>query len=137
MADYFYDVDDVDVIFAATERVAPPLGFREQVLTAIAAEARVQRRIGLAALSVSLLATVIVSFLAGIQLGGSGFFSVLEFLDDLSLLADAPSDIAAALGELVPWSDTALALIGLGLAATAARLALTPPARFSLSGTER
>ena len=65
------------------------------------------------------------SCLAGYQLGASlassdGLELVAALFDDLGLFTTAPGDVAAALGEVIPWSLVALAAVGAGLLVLAA-----------------
>jgi hypothetical protein len=120
------DVDEVDVLFARLESATPPPDLRDRVLAG--ADARSQRRhlIGYALLVASLLVAAAISFSIGQQLRLSGAVDLLNFLADLELFSEAPSEVLLAFLELTPWPLTVLVAASFALVLFAVRLTVTP-----------
>jgi hypothetical protein len=122
------DLDDVDRLFARLDRAQVPEALTARVLasTVERSNAATTTRTVLAwPWMVAVLAALGLLCLAGYQLGASlassdGLELVSALFDDLGLFTTAPGDVAAALGEVIPWSLVALAFVGAGLLVLAA-----------------
>ncbi|SRR6266545_588913 len=124
------DVDDVDTLFARLERVDPPAELGTQVVARAAQRARRRHLVGYGLLTASFLLAVFVSFAIGQELRASGALSLLAFLSDLELLAEAPAEVGLAVVELVPWHLAVVVGAALAMVVVAVRLALSPSIRF-------
>jgi hypothetical protein len=111
--------DDVDRLFARLERAPVPEDLTRRVLAQTVARSN-QRTVfawpwlvaGLAAMA----GLTIAGYLLGASLASSDGLDVVEaLLGDLSLIATAPGDVFAALGEVVPSGLLALAVGSAGL----------------------
>jgi hypothetical protein len=111
--------DDVDRLFARLERAPVPEDLTSRVLAQTVARTN-QRTVfawpwlvaGLAAMA----ALTIAGYLLGASLASSDGLDVVEALfGDLSLVATAPGDVLAALGEVIPSGLLVLAAGSAGL----------------------
>jgi len=100
--------DDVDRLFARLQHAPVPPEFTGRVL------ARTTERSNPRPWMVAGLAALAVLTVAGYQLGAvlattDGLAVIEAVLSDQSLLANAPGDVAAALGEVIPWRFVVIA----------------------------
>jgi hypothetical protein len=111
--------DDIDRLFARLERAPVPEDLTRRVLAQTVARSS-QRAVfawpwlvaGLAAMAI----LTVAGYLLGANLAASDGLDVLEaLLGDLSLIATAPGDVLAALGEVMPWRLLALAGVSAAL----------------------
>jgi hypothetical protein len=118
-------LDDLDQLFARLDRAPVPEDLTARVLDSTVARSNAGRSVfawpwlvvGLAALGV--LSTA--GYQLGATLAASDGLEVLGALfEDLGLLATAPGDVLAALGEVVPWGLLALAALSAALLTLAA-----------------
>ena len=114
------ELDDVDRMFARLDRAPVPEGLTARVLASTVARSNATRTVLAWPWIVAVLAALGLLSLAGYQLGASlaatdGLELVVALFDDLGLFTTAPGDVAAALGEVIPWSLVALAAVGAGL----------------------
>jgi hypothetical protein len=118
-------LDDVDRLFARLERAPVPEALTARVLASTVARSNATRMVLAWPWMVAALAALGLLCLAGYQLGASlatsdGLELVAALFDDLGLFTTAPGDVVAALGEVIPWSLVALAVVGAGLLVLAA-----------------
>jgi hypothetical protein len=119
------ELDDVDRVFARLARAAVPEDLTARVLASTVARSDATRAVFAWPWMVAGLAALSLLSVAGYQLGVSlaasdGLELVGAVLDDLGLVATAPGDVLAALGEVIPWSLVALAGLGAALLILAA-----------------
>jgi hypothetical protein len=100
--------DDVDRVFAKLEHATLPDDFTRRVL------ARTTERPSPRPWMVAGLAALALLTVAGYQLGAvlattDGLDVIEAVLADQSLLTTAPGDVAAALGEVIPWRFVVIA----------------------------
>lgn len=124
-SNYPAELDDVDRLFARLDRAPVPEGLTARVLASTSARSNATRMVLAWPWMVAALAALGLLCLAGYQLGASlassdGLELVAALFDDLGLFTTAPGDVAAALGEVIPWSLVALAAVGAGLLVLAA-----------------
>ena len=126
------ELDDVDRLFARLERAAVPDDLTARVLASTVARTGATR----AALAwpwiVAGLAALAMLTIAGYQLGASlaasdGLDLVAAVFEDISLLATAPGDVLAALGEVIPWGLVAVAGLGAALLVVAVGNVISHP----------
>jgi hypothetical protein len=122
---YSEQLDDVDRLFARLDRAPVPEAFTARVLANTVARSNATRMVLAWPWMVAALAALGLLCLAGYQLGaslasGDGLELVAALFDDMRLITTAPGDVAAALGEVIPWSLVALAAVGAGLLVLAA-----------------
>jgi hypothetical protein len=113
-------LDDVDRMFARLDRAQVPEALTARVLASTVARDNATRTVLAWPWMVAVLAALGLLSLAGYQLGASlaandGLELVGALFDDLGLFTTVPGDVAAALGEVIPWSLVALAAVGAGL----------------------
>ena len=118
-------LDDVDRLFARLDRAPVPEDLTARVLASTLARSNATRMVLAWPWMVAGLAALSLLCLAGYQLGASlaasdGLELVAALFDDLGLFTTAPGDVAAALGEVIPWSLVVLAALGAGLLVLAA-----------------
>jgi hypothetical protein len=102
-------LDDIDRLFARLERAAVPADFTARVAARTVPPPAVVWPWAFAGLLAVVLLGV-AGYLAGVSLASSSGLDVIELLlGDTSLLATAPGDVLAALGEVMPWQLVALA----------------------------
>jgi hypothetical protein len=106
--------DDVDRLFARLERAAVPDDLTARVLASTVGRSGVPRAMLAWPWIVVGLVAVGLLTVAGYDLGASlaandGLDVLAGVLADLGLLATSPGDVAAALGEVVPWSLVVIA----------------------------
>jgi hypothetical protein len=119
------ELDDVDRLFARLDRAQVPEALTARVLASTVARSSTTRTVLAWPWMAAVLAGFGVLCMAGYQLGASlasndGLELVAALFDDLGLFTTAPGDVAAALGEVIPWSLVALAVVGAGLLVMAA-----------------
>jgi len=129
------ELDDLDRLFlTGLERANVPDGFTAGVLARTVARADAARAafawpwmvVGVVALGL----LVLVGYQLGAALTMSGALEVLQALgEDLGLLFTAPGDVAAAVGELIPWGLVGLAGLSAGVLIVAARNLVAPAPR--------
>jgi hypothetical protein len=110
------EFDDVDRLFAQMERAPVPADLTARVLSSTDGTRAV---LGWPWMIASLAAVGILA-IAGYQLGASlassdGLDVLVAVVADLGLLAMAPGDVLAALGQVVPWTTVVLAGISVVL----------------------
>ena len=106
--------EDVDRVFGHLSMLPPPRGFAGAVLRSVA-ELRPARLdpVWLAAAAASILAVLVLGYLAGQALVGGGLLVLLSTLVvDSEILGLAPAETLLAVLDLVPWIE----LVGVGLA---------------------
>jgi hypothetical protein len=118
-------LDDVDRLFARLDRAPVPEALTARVLASTVARSNATRVVLAWPWMAAALAALGLLCLAGYQLGVSlaasdGLELVSALFDDLGLFTTAPGDVVAALGEVIPWSLVALAVVGAGLLVLAA-----------------
>jgi hypothetical protein len=105
--------DDVDRLFARLDRVSVPEDLTARVLAHTVARTPARSVLAWPWLVAGLGALTLLTmtgYLLGANLAASNGLDVLEALaSDLGLLATAPGDVVAALGEVMPWGLVALA----------------------------
>jgi hypothetical protein len=119
------EFDDVDRLFSRLERAAVPDDLTARVLASTVARTEATRAVLAWPWMVAGLAALGLLALAGYQLGASlatsdGLELVTALLFDLALLTNAPGDVFAALGEVIPWGLVAVAGLSAGLLILAA-----------------
>jgi hypothetical protein len=117
--------DEVDRLFARLDRAAVPDELTARVLASTVARTEASRAVFAWPWMVAGLAALGLLTLAGYQLGENlaatdGLELVGGLLGDLGLVATAPGDVLAALGEVIPWSLVALAGLSAALLILAA-----------------
>ena len=122
---YPEQIDDVDRLFARLDRAPVPETLTARVLASTVARSNATRMVLAWPWMMAALAALGLLCLAGYQLGASlaasdGLELVSALFDDLGLFTTAPGDVVAALGEVIPWSLVALAVVGAGLLVLAA-----------------
>ncbi|HLZ27782.1 MAG TPA: hypothetical protein VKV73_10720 [Chloroflexota bacterium] len=122
---YPEELDDVDRLFARLDRAPVPEALTARVLASTVARTNATRMVLAWPWMMAALAALGLLCLAGYQLGASlaatdGLELVGALFDDLGLFTTAPGDVVAALGEVIPWSLVALAVVGAGLLVLAA-----------------
>jgi hypothetical protein len=101
-------LDDVDRLLSRLERHTAPEDLTARVLASTVAPADATRAVFAWPWIVAGLCALALLVLAGYQLGASlaatdGLDIVEAISGDLGLLATAPGDVVAALGEVIPW----------------------------------
>jgi hypothetical protein len=119
------ELDDVDRMFARLDRAPVPEALTARVLASTVARTNATRTVLAWPWMVAVVAALGLLSLAGYQLGASlagndGLELVGALIGDLGLFTTAPGDVAAALGEVIPWGLVALAAVGAGLLILAA-----------------
>ena len=128
-------VDDVDVLFARLERVAPPVDLSRRVALAISGRVEARRRLLTRVAMVSTALSVPFSFITGQQLQLSGALAVAAALGtDVELWRAAPLDVTLGIAELVPWLPMAAAGLAVSAASVAVRRLPSWRAASSLGG---
>ncbi len=117
--------DDVDRLFARLDRATVPDELTARVLACTVARSEATRAVFAWPWMVAGLTALALLSVAGYQLGVSlaasdGIELVSALLDDLGLVATAPGDVLAALGEVIPWGLVALAGLSAALLILAA-----------------
>ncbi len=108
--------DDVDRLFARLEPAPVPADLTSRILArtvAVGRPSHIWRAVWPLALvgCLSFVGLVILGYSLGAELARTDGLDLLQaILDDFSLLATAPGDVAAALGETLPWPMVILAL---------------------------
>jgi len=126
-------LDDLDRLFARLDRAAVPEDLTARVLASTVARTEAARAVFAWPWLVAGLAALSLLSIAGYQLGVSlaatdGLELVSGILDDLGLVATAPGDVLAALGEVIPWSLVAVAALSAALLILAAGHIVSRPA---------
>jgi hypothetical protein len=119
------EFDDVDRLFARLDRAVVPDDLTARVLASTVARTNATRAVLAWPWMVAGLAALGVLTIAGYQLGANlassdGLELVAAIFDDLGLLATAPGDVLAALGEVVPWTLVAVSAVSAALLILAA-----------------
>jgi hypothetical protein len=117
--------DDVDRLFARLQPAAVPSELTARVLAATVARDAPMRTVLAWPWMVAALGALAILTLAGYQLGVSlartdGLELLSALTSDIGLLTTAPGDVAAALGEVVPWTLVLVAALGAGMLVLAA-----------------
>lgn len=117
--------DDLDRLFARLDRAPVPSDLTARVLASTVARADSTRAVFAWPWIVAGLAALALLAAAGYQLGMSlaasdGLELIAAVFDDVGLLATAPGDVIAALGEVIPLSLIALAGVSATLLVLAA-----------------
>jgi len=125
--------DDVDQLFARLERAAVPDDLTARVLASTVERTNAARAVLAWPWLVAGLAALGALTIAGYQLGASlaandGLDVVAAVFEDIGLLATAPGDVLAALGEVIPWSLVALAGVSAALLVLAVGNVMSRPA---------
>jgi type VI protein secretion system component VasF len=112
--------DDVDRLFARLDRSEVPEELMARVLASTVGRTEASRAVFAWPWMLAGLFALALLSLAGYQLGvslaaGDGLELVSALMDDLGLVATAPGDVVAALGEVVPWRVVALAGVSAAL----------------------
>jgi hypothetical protein len=112
--------DDVDRLFARLHRAQVPDDLTARVLASTVARTTAAHPVLAWPWMVAGLAALAVLSIAGYELGVSlattdGLELFGAIFADLGLLATAPGDVAAALGEVVPWTLVAMGGLSAGL----------------------
>jgi hypothetical protein len=110
------DFDDIDRLFARLDRAPVPAELTARVLSSTQAT----RAVLAWPWMIASLAALGILAVAGYQLGASlassdGLDLLIAVFSDLGLIATAPGDVLAALGEVVPWALVALAALSAAL----------------------
>ena len=118
-------LDDVDRLFARLDRAAVPEDLTARVLANTVARSSSARAVLAWPWIVVGLAALAALSAAGYQLGATlaasdGLDVLVGLLADLTLLATAPGDVLAAVGEVVPWSLVVIAALSAALLMVAA-----------------
>ena len=108
------EFDDVDRLFARLDRAPVPDDLTARVLSSTVARTSATRAVLAWPWMIASLAALGVLTIAGYELGASlassdGLELLTAILGDTGLLATAPGDVLAALGEVVPWTLVAIA----------------------------
>ena len=103
------DFDDVDRLLGRLDRAPVPDDLTSKVLASTVARTNATRAVLAWPWMVAGLAALGALSIAGYQLGASlaatdGLELVAAVFGDFGLLATAPGDVLAALGEVVPWT---------------------------------
>jgi hypothetical protein len=103
------EFDDVDRLFTRLDRAAVPDDLTARVLASTVARTNTTRAVLAWPWMLAGLAALGVLSIAGYQLGENlattdGLELVAAIFGDLGLLATAPGDVLAALGEVIPWT---------------------------------
>lgn len=119
------ELDDVDRLFARLERAAVPDDLTTRVLASTVARTNATRAVLAWPWIVAGLAALGMLTIAGYQLGASlaasdGLDLVAAVFEDVGLLATAPGDVLAALGEVIPWGLLGVAGAGAAVLVLAA-----------------
>jgi hypothetical protein len=119
------DFDDVDRLFARLDRAPVPDDLTARVLSSTVARTNATRAVLAWPWMIASLAALGVLTLAGYELGASlasndGLELVTAIFGDIGLLTTAPGDVLAALGEVVPWTLLAMAVLSATLLILAA-----------------
>jgi hypothetical protein len=106
----------VDRLFGRLEQLPPPPDLTSAVLarTVLAEQSARPARTGLWVLTalVSVVTLAVAGYAAGASLVASGALDLFAaLLDDLSVVAVAPSDVLDAVAEVLPWWSLALAML--------------------------
>ena len=117
--------DDIDRLFARLDRADVPDDLTARVLASTVARTEATRAVLAWPWMVAGLAALGLLALAGYQLGASlaannGLELVTALVDDFGLLVTAPGDVAAALGESIPWGLVMVAGFSAGMLIVAA-----------------
>ncbi|MGI9145522.1 MAG: hypothetical protein ACR2IK_03070 [Chloroflexota bacterium] len=129
------ELDDVDRMFARLDHAPVPEALTARVLASTVARANAPRGVLGWPWMMAVLAALSLVCLAGYQLGVSlaasdGLELIAALFDDLGLFVTAPGDVVAALGEVIPWSLLAVAVVGVGLLVLATgHIVSRPPTR--------
>ena len=108
-----YDTDDIDRLFARLDRASLPETFTGQVLARTVGKTRAHTTLAWPWLVSGLAALTLLS-MTGYWLGASleasdGLDVLLALVSDVGLVTTAPAEVAAALGDVVPWGLVGLA----------------------------
>jgi hypothetical protein len=108
------ELDDVDRLFARLDRAPVPDDLTARVLSNTVARTSATRAVLAWPWMIASLAALGALTIAGYELGASlassdGLELLTAILGDTGLLATAPGDVLAALGEVVPWTLVAIA----------------------------
>ncbi|MDQ6669639.1 MAG: hypothetical protein M3069_02555 [Chloroflexota bacterium] len=119
------ELEDVDRLFARLDRAPVPEAFTSRVLASTVTRSRRTPAMLAWPWIIAGLAALGLLSLAGYQIGASmaasdGLELLSALLADVSLFTTAPGDVAAALGEVIPWSLVGLGVLGAGLLVLAA-----------------
>jgi hypothetical protein len=103
------EFDDVDRLFARLDRAPVPDDLTARVLSSTVARTNATRAVLAWPWMIAGLAALGVLSIAGYNLGASlassdGLELVTAVFGDFGLVATAPGDVMAALGEVVPWT---------------------------------
>jgi hypothetical protein len=125
MGDKHLEHDDVDRVFARLDRAPVPDDLTARVLASTVGRAESTRAEFAWPWVLAGLTELALLVLAGYQLGASlasndGVELVTALVEDYGLFATAPGDVAAALGEVIPWGLVAVAGLSAGLIILAA-----------------
>jgi hypothetical protein len=117
--------DDVDRLFARLDRAPVPEELTARVLASTVGRTEATRAVLAWPWMIAGLAALGLLVLAGYQLGASlatsdGLELVTALVEDYGLVATAPGDVVAALGEVIPWGLVAVAGLSAGLIILAA-----------------
>jgi len=117
--------DDVDRVFARLDRAPVPPDLTARVLASTVGRAEATRAVLAWPWMVAGLVALGALTLAGYDLGArlattDGLELLAALFEDFGLLATAPGDVVAALGEVVPWGLVVLAGLSAALLITAA-----------------
>jgi hypothetical protein len=117
--------DDIDRLFARLDRVPAPEDLTARVLASTVARTEATRAVLAWPWMLAGLAALGLLTLTGYQLGASlamsdGLELVAALVEDFGLLTTAPGEVAAALGEVIPWTLVVLAGLSAGLLIVAA-----------------
>ena len=117
--------DDIDRLFARLDRVPAPDDLPARVLASTVARTEATRAVLAWPWMLAGLAALGLLTLTGYQLGVSlamsdGLELVAALVEDFGLLVTAPGEVAAALGEVIPWTLVVLAGLSAGLLILAA-----------------
>jgi hypothetical protein len=120
-----HEFDDVDRLFARLDRAPVPDELTARVLASTVARTNATRAVLAWPWMVAGVAALGVLTAAGYQLGANlaasdGLELVAAIFGDLGLLATAPGDVLAALGEVIPWTLVVLAAFSAALLILAA-----------------
>jgi hypothetical protein len=117
--------DDIDRLFARLDRVPAPEDLTARVLASTVARTEATGAVLAWPWMLAGLAALGLLTLTGYQLGASlamsdGLELVAALVEDFGLLTTAPGEVAAALGEVIPWTLVVLAGLSAGLLIVAA-----------------